>query len=193
MEYTRQSRWLLLILLALALLLLPLQWVVGWMMAAAIHEAGHWLATVLCGGEVSAFRCKTWGAEMICAELSAWKQILCSLSGPICSMLLILLYNKNPALALCGFLQGVFNLIPIYPLDGSIALRAFIRLVLPPRFTESVIEWVEFSIFWGLVLVVTHILLQNKGGSLLFVLLSCLFLKKYSLQTGPEKSTIALP
>jgi Zn-dependent protease len=109
---------------ALLILLLPLQWWVGASLAAMIHELIHLIAVLAFGGTVYAVSLG-FGEARIEAELpGTWKQVISSLAGPLGSLLLLSLSNIYPEMALCGLVQGAYNLLPIYPLDGGRAIRA---------------------------------------------------------------------
>ena len=51
------------------------------------------------------------------------------MAGPAGGFMLLLLKRAFPALAICGFLQSAFNLIPVYPLDGGSVLYALFTLI----------------------------------------------------------------
>ena len=168
-----------LILLAFSILIFPIHWILGWILACLIHEVGHFLALELLGEKALSFRFKSWGMEMICPPLPALRQIFCSLAGPVFSIALISVSRFYPALAVCGVLQGCFNLLPISPLDGSVILRSLCRLIFSPILAERI-----FLICQCVISMVLIILLAAYNGStitLIFVI--CIILKKYSLQT----------
>lgn len=109
--------------LALMLLLFPLRFLVGVLLAALIHELGHLLALKISGGRVLSIRLRSFGARIEAAPMSPGRTALCALAGPAAGALTIFAYKTFPELALAGLVQTVFNLLPVYPLDGGRALR----------------------------------------------------------------------
>lgn len=112
--------------MALLLLTLPLHWVLAAMVAAVWHEACHALAVVACGGKLLSLDITWGGARMQTSPLSPRQALLCALVGPAGSLLLLFTAPWIPRIALCGLAQGVFNLLPVYPLDGGQILRCLI-------------------------------------------------------------------
>ena len=109
--------------LALMLLLFPLRFLVGVLLAALIHELGHLLALKISGGRVLSIRLRSFGARIEAAPMSPGRTALCALAGPAAGALTIFAWKSFPELALAGLVQTVFNLLPVYPLDGGRALR----------------------------------------------------------------------
>ena len=109
--------------LALMLLLFPVRFLVGVLLAALIHELGHLLALKIAGGRVLSIRLRSFGARIEAAPMSPGRTALCALAGPAAGALTIFAYKTFPELALAGLVQTVFNLLPVYPLDGGRALR----------------------------------------------------------------------
>lgn len=130
------------IFLALGLLLLPLRWLLAAILAAAFHEGCHWLAVRLCGGSVTALRISSGGAQMDAVDLSAGKNLICSLAGPVGGLFLLLFIRWIPCTALFALCQSAYNLLPVYSLDGGWALRSFCRLALP-RWESAICTWAQ--------------------------------------------------
>lgn len=115
------------IVLCLYLLLLPLQWVLAILTAAAVHEMGHLVALWLTDTPVLRITLRPWGACIESAPMTKGENILCSLAGPIAGGILVLFYPAVPRIAVCAAVQTAFNLLPVYPLDGGQALFALKR------------------------------------------------------------------
>ena len=131
--------------LALTLLVLPLPWVAAAVLAAAVHELCHYLAIAALGGQVGRIAVGSDGAAMELGCLSPVRELLAAAAGPVGSLSLMLMGRFFPRLALCGLVQGLFNLLPIYPLDGGRILRRALELALPDRAAAAITCWTGFA------------------------------------------------
>lgn len=140
---TGERTWLL---WAALLLLLPLNWLLAAAAAACIHEAAHIAAIYLWGGRIQQIRMEPLGAVIEAEGIEGTREAFCALAGPLGSLLLVLLIHKAPLLGLCGLIQGMFNLLPVYPMDGG---RAILRLLEGsiPKHAERVAFIIEMSAF----------------------------------------------
>ena len=109
--------------LGLMALLFPLRFLAGLLLAAAIHEGGHLLALRLTGVRVRRIELRSGGARIVTDPMEPGKETLCALAGPAAGALTILAWRVFPELALAGLGQTVFNLLPVYPLDGGRVMR----------------------------------------------------------------------
>lgn len=119
---------------AALLLIIPIRWILAAFLAALAHELGHYLAVQLLGGEVSGGEVTWRGARMEVFPMSPGRELCCLLAGPAASYLLLFLARVFPRVAICGLIQGTYNLLPIYPLDGGKALRCVVSLLREHRF-----------------------------------------------------------
>lgn len=111
---------------AMALLLLPFRWIMGGLLAAVVHELFHCIAVLLCGGQVRSLSLGSFGAKMEASPMNLYKSTLCALAGPAGSFFMLLAAEHFPETAICGLIQGAYNLLPIYPLDGGRILRCLL-------------------------------------------------------------------
>lgn len=131
---------------AFLLLMLPLPWLLSAVLAAVIHELSHMAAVLLLGGKIVAFRIGAGGAQ-IEAGLSGWgRNCLAILAGPAGSLLLVVLCHWLPGVSVCGFLQGLYNLLPIRPLDGGRALEIILGRICPDR-AEKILTVAQIGVF----------------------------------------------
>ena len=116
------------IFLAVLLLAVPLRWIAAAFAAAFVHELGHYLAVRLLGGQVLSGSICFRGARMETLPMSPGRELIAVLAGPASSLMLLCLARLFPRVAICGLIQGIYNLLPIYPLDGGKALRCVMAL-----------------------------------------------------------------
>ena len=114
---------------AALLLIIPIRWILAAFLAALAHELGHYLAVRLLGGEISGGEITWRGARMEMFPMSPGRELLCILAGPAASFLLLCLARVFPRVAICGLIQGSYNMLPIAPLDGGRALHCLLSLL----------------------------------------------------------------
>lgn len=105
------------------------------LLAVCIHELSHVLTGLLLGGTLSKIVIFPTCAVIKIDALSADKALAATFAGPISSLCLVLLFRRLPLFALCGGIQGLFNLLPIYPLDGGRIIR-----LLQERFRKNALH-----------------------------------------------------
>ena len=103
---------------AFFLITFPLPWLLSAVLAALIHELFHLLMIRFQGGCVQRIDIALFGARIDAAMADDTDGFLAVLAGPVGSLLLCFLYPWEPRLAICGLVQGIYNLVPIRPLDG---------------------------------------------------------------------------
>ncbi|MFR1151278.1 MAG: site-2 protease family protein [Butyricicoccus sp.] len=136
------------------------------LLAAAVHECGHLFVIRLSGGTVHALCLTACGAVLRCSlPPSPFSRAAICLAGPAASFALTALANPLGAYRLAGAsaLLGLFNLLPIPPLDGGMALRH----LADGRFTRLLNGIAGVSV---LVLLAGGVLLWKSGfGGWLFL------------------------
>ena len=115
----------------LLLLLAPLELVFSFYAAAAIHESCHILALRLFHIPIYSITLSISGAVIQTAPLPPKQEFLCAAAGPAGSFLCVLFLRFLPLVAIFGLIQGIYNLLPIYPMDGGRMLRCFCQIFCP--------------------------------------------------------------
>ena len=111
---------------ALAILLLPWDVLSAFAGASGFHELCHLLALRCCKVPVHQIKLSAFGATIETAAMIPMQELICASAGPAGSLLLLFFSQRMPLLALFGLCQGMFNLLPVYPLDGGRMARTII-------------------------------------------------------------------
>lgn len=93
-------------------------------LSAAIHESGHILASYLFGGKVTEIRFGLDGAELTFLYsdcLNYWQECIVVLAGPLSNLLAsgMLFWAGRTMPGIMSLGLGLFNLLPVFPLDGG--------------------------------------------------------------------------
>lgn len=113
---------------AFSVLLLPWNVLLSFAAASAVHELCHLVMLRWCKVPVYQIRLGMFGAGLSTAAVLPGQELVCAAAGPAGSLLLACFVKQFPLIALFGFVQGLFNLLPIYPLDGGRILRSIFML-----------------------------------------------------------------
>ena len=109
------------------LLLLGPDWLAAILFSAMIHELGHLTALWLFKRRIYELRILPFGARIDTESIYGFPAVICALAGPLAGGILIFLYPSAPKISFCALIQSVFNLLPVYPLDGGLALRKWLH------------------------------------------------------------------
>jgi Zn-dependent protease len=162
-----------------------LLWAPVILVSILFHEFGHAVMIGALGFGSSAIVLEGMGgATYNERRAKPWQNLLISAAGPASSFLLawlMSLANANiayvsrdrfliaflPMMAKANILWGIFNLLPIGPLDGNGILRNFFRLFLPERPAFVVSIWISMLVGLGV-----FILCLMKGQFFIAILVA---------------------
>lgn len=115
------------ILIAVSVFILPLRWLVGWVVAAAIHELFHiWMLRLL-KIQILSVDLRANGAVIRTEPMLPFQEMLCSLAGPVGGLSALMLLKIMPHIALCAAIHSVYNMLPVFPLDGGRAIKCAVN------------------------------------------------------------------
>ena len=154
---------------AAALLMLPLSFLLSFLMAVLVHEACHYLVLRLLDVEVYRITVGPFGASMETETMEPGREVLCALAGPLGSFLLVVGYRIIPEIAICGLVQGCFNLLPVLPMDGGRILAGMLELLKVPEVNGIMlaVRWMTGIIIGGLC--IYGFLMWNLGYGVLIL------------------------
>lgn len=174
------------LLLALLIFLMPLRWLLAALTAAAVHELCHILAIHFCGGQVLDIQIGPGGAVIRTEPMNCAKELLCALAGPVGGFSLLLFARWLPRTAICAGFQSVYNLLPLYPLDGGRALHCFASMAFSPVTAERLCAVVQTGCLCAVVALGLYGTFRLHLG-LLPILAAVLLLRKIPCKLGSQR------
>ena len=176
---------------ALLLLVLPIKWLIAALAAAVFHELCHVGAIRLCGGKILGLSIGGGGAVIKTEPMEQGKALFCALAGPFGGLCLLLAARWIPRTAVCAGIQSLYNLLPLYPLDGGRALRSGAAIALPPKQAERLCGIIEELCRGGLVILAVYAGVVLHLGIFPFLLVFLILLKtksgKIPCKHGPQR------
>ncbi len=102
-------------------------------LAALCHELAHAVCIRALGGKILRLRLSFADLSLQTADLSYRQELVCLLAGPAANLLCFLLFRgRFPDFAAASALLGLYNLLPICPLDGGRMLLCALCLRMDP-------------------------------------------------------------
>lgn len=171
------------------------------MIFALIHELAHLICGVLLGFSPETLKIMAFGfsiefntniqdynKKIMKSNILAVKKILVALAGPLINLFIIIcgtLLNIDNYIIYANFLIFIFNLIPIYPLDGGRILKHILKILIGNKkaniYTNSV-----SNIFMIILTVIASIFIMKYKNIAIFIIVVVLWImllkenKKYN-------------
>lgn len=168
------------------LLMVPLKLAIAWTLVVTVHELSHYIALKLCSVEVFGIRIGISGVRMETAEMTKKQEFICALAGPAGGLLLLLAARWMPCTAICAFVHALYNLLPVYPLDGGRALQCVANRVLGEDKGAVLCRYIT-NTFIFMIAVLAVILTLYCGMGILPLILTLVLLAKIKLANRQNK------
>lgn len=154
----------------------------GWIMLFAfIHELGHMLAGIVLKLKPKALNFMPFGISITFEtfeykKLVEIKKILIAIAGPLTNLIICIIafflhidLATKAIIIYSNILIALFNLIPIYPLDGGRILKGIIRLKNEEIKSDSIINKTSNILIVALTVIASILILYLKNIAILFV------------------------
>ncbi len=165
------------------------------MIFAFIHELGHLLSGILLGMKPKKIEIKPYGISISFqltpkdynkkiknGNLLELKKIIVALAGPLTNLIcIIIFYNidvgifSNLIIIYSNILLILFNLIPIYPLDGGRIIKEILHISLGKRKAEKYINRISF-ITIGIITIISSFAVFYLKNIAIFIIVLVLWI-----------------
>lgn len=166
------------------------------MVFALIHELAHLICGVLLGFKTDTFKIMPLGfsiefetnvqdynKKIIKSNILAVKKILIAFAGPLINLIIViigLIFNFDINIIYANFLIFVFNLLPIYPLDGGRILINILKIFYGNRRANKYTNTIRnaFIILLTISCSVLILFVNNIAIIAILVVLWCMTIKE---------------
>lgn len=156
----------------------------GWIMLFAfIHELGHMLAGIVLKLKPKALNFMPFGISVTFEtyeykKLVELKKMIIAIAGPLTNMAisaLTIFLNINiqtkELIIYSNILIAIFNLMPLYPLDGGRILKGIIRLKYKELKSDKIVNRISNILIIILTVIASLMILYLKNIAILFVII----------------------
>ncbi len=177
----------------------------GWIMLFAfIHELGHMITGILLKLKPKSLNFMPFGISITFEtyeykKLIEIKKIIIALAGPLLNLIICIIASflhidtrTKELIIYSNILIALFNLIPIYPLDGGRILKGIIKLKCNETKAYKIINKISNILIVILTAISSIVILYFKNIAILFIIIYLWIMvvrenKKYNMKLRIEK------
>ena len=132
--------------------------------AMLLHELGHMAAMLACGADIRRLTLRFADLRIDAAGLGYRQELLCALTGPLVNLACGLLCCRAGVFAACSLVLGIYNLLPVLPLDGGRAIHCALLCRFPPARADALSRAVSFAACGALLAAGIWLCFVRKSG-----------------------------
>lgn len=169
------------------------------MLFAFIHELGHMVTGIILKLKPKSLNLMPFGISIIFEtygyrKLIEIKKIMLALAGPMTNFLIAIIFSFlhidshiKEIIIYSNILIGIFNMLPMYPLDGGRILKGIIRIKFSKLEADKIINRISNIIVICLTAISSIAILYFKNIAIIFVLVYLWFIifeenKRYKMK-----------
>ena len=144
-----------------------------------IHEMGHALVGIILGYKLDKITFYPYGGITtfnLPLNIPLKEELMILLAGPIMQIIGYFILNPFYDIKLYHYTLLIFNLLPIYPLDGGRILKSILCLIKGRKRAESLINKISNSMFFLIMFVFSILIYYLKNISILTIMLYLLYI-----------------
>lgn len=157
------------------------------MIFALIHELAHLICGVVLGFKPETLRIMPLGfavefktdvadynKKILRSNILSVKKIIIALSGPVTNLLIVIfgvIFNISNNIIYSNLLIFIFNLIPIYPLDGARILKNMLKILCGHKKAYKYMNLISNLFFIILTMISSILILIYKNISILLIII----------------------
>lgn len=119
--------------------------------------------------------------------ISLGKEAVCAYAGPLGALLLLFFTRQLPRTAICVLVQSIYNLLPVFPLDGGRGLGCLLRKLLGEDRGEETFRAVETAVLILLILLALYAVVKLGLGLLPALAVVLLIIKNKKINIPCKK------
>lgn len=155
-----------------------------------MHELSHMICALLFNIDIEEISLMPTGVSAkYKGKISNLKELIISLAGPAASIFLAFLYN-NEIYFMINIFIVIFNLIPIYPLDGGRIFRVLLKMIFGEKMGKKISTYFTNILVIGIFLISIFVAAYYKKFFLLIMSLYIIRISKNEIEKDKIISAI---